>query len=195
MSPLRNISINTKHLLNSSHKITAAQNEDALSYHKVRGLYILAVIFAVTIISLIMIYLKKYYLAVFYFQIFCETIIVILPHSFFVNLPPIELEGKIKIYENWGKIKYNFQRDINVLNDWAILNKMRLHSEKCKIISINNFNQNLLQELRFYLYPCELDDTVLDYTNEGKVVLITTCKFTYKVHQDYNHHKNNCQKI
>ena len=31
-------------------KITAAQNEVALSYHKVRGLYFLAVIFAATII-------------------------------------------------------------------------------------------------------------------------------------------------
>ena len=32
-------------------KITAAQNEDALSYHKVRGLYFLAAIFATTIDS------------------------------------------------------------------------------------------------------------------------------------------------
>ena len=31
-------------------KITAAQNEDALSYHRVRGLYFLAVVFAATII-------------------------------------------------------------------------------------------------------------------------------------------------
>ena len=31
-------------------KITAAQNEVTLSYHKVRGLYFLAVIFAATIV-------------------------------------------------------------------------------------------------------------------------------------------------
>ena len=32
-----------------SHKITAAQNEDALSYHGMRGLYFLAVVFTSTI--------------------------------------------------------------------------------------------------------------------------------------------------
>ena len=32
-------------------KITAAQNEVALSYHRVRGLYFLAVVFAATITS------------------------------------------------------------------------------------------------------------------------------------------------
>ena len=33
----------------TSHKTTAAQNEVALSYHRVRGLYFLAVVFVVTI--------------------------------------------------------------------------------------------------------------------------------------------------
>ena len=61
------------------------------------------------------------------------------------------------------------QRDIDALNNWAILNKMKFHPEKCKILSINNFNYNLLQELPFYLYPYELNGTVLDYTNEKKI--------------------------
>ena len=52
------------------------------------------------------------------------------------------------------------QRDIDALNDWAKLNKINFHAEKCKILSINNFNQNLLQELPFYFYPYELDSTV-----------------------------------
>ena len=60
------------------------------------------------------------------------------------------------------------QRDIDSLNAWATLNKMKFHPEKCKILSINNFNQNLLQELPFYLYRYELDNTVLDYVNEEK---------------------------
>ena len=45
------------------------------------------------------------------------------------------------------------QRDIDALNDWAKLNKMKFHPQKCKILSINNFNQNLLQELPFHYYP------------------------------------------
>ena len=78
------------------------------------------------------------------------------------------------------------QRDIDALNNWAILNKMKFHPEKCKILSINNFNYNLLQELPLYLYPYELDGTVLDYTNEEKDLgVLTTTKFTCKAHQDY----------
>ena len=42
------------------------------------------------------------------------------------------------------------QRDIDSLNAWATLNKMKFHPEKCKILSINNFNYNILQELPFY---------------------------------------------
>ena len=60
------------------------------------------------------------------------------------------------------------QRDIDSLNAWATLNKMKFHPEKCKILSINNFNYNILQELPFYFYPYELDNTVLDYVNEEK---------------------------
>ena len=33
-------------------KTTAAQNEIALSYHRVRGLYFLAVVFAATIVNI-----------------------------------------------------------------------------------------------------------------------------------------------
>ena len=80
------------------------------------------------------------------------------------------------------------QRDIDALNNWVILIKMKFHPEKCKILSINNFNYNLLQELPFYLYPYELDSTVLllDYTNEEKDLgVLTTTKFTCKAHQDY----------
>ena len=78
------------------------------------------------------------------------------------------------------------QRDIDALNAWATLNKMKFHPEKCKILSINNFNYNTLQELPFYLYPYELDNTVLDYVNEEKDPgVLVTSKFTYKAHQEY----------
>ena len=38
----------------------------------------------------------------------------------------------------------------------------------------------------FYLYPYELDSTVLDYVNEEKDLgVLMTSKFTYKAHQQY----------
>ena len=78
------------------------------------------------------------------------------------------------------------QRDIDALNDWAKPNKMKFHPEKCKILSINNFNQSLLQELPFYYYPYELDYTVLDYANEEKDLgMLMTSKLNFKTHQDY----------
>ena len=78
------------------------------------------------------------------------------------------------------------QRDIDSLNAWATLNKMKFHPEKCKILSINNFKYNILQELPFYLYAYELDNTVLDYVNEEKDLgLLMKSKFTYKAHQEY----------
>ena len=78
------------------------------------------------------------------------------------------------------------QRDIDSLNAWATLNKIKFHPEKCKILFINDFNYNILQELPFYLYPYELDNTVLDYVNEEKDLgVLMTSKFTYKAHQEY----------
>ena len=38
-------------------KLTAAQNEVALSYHRVRGLYFLSVIFAGTVLTILILYL------------------------------------------------------------------------------------------------------------------------------------------
>ena len=78
------------------------------------------------------------------------------------------------------------QRDIDALCNWAKINKMNFHPDKCKILSINNFNYNLLQELPFYLYPYQLDSTILDYTHEEKDLgILTTSKFCFKAHQNY----------
>ena len=39
------------------------------------------------------------------------------------------------------------QSDINALCEWVRINKMQFHPEKCKILSVNNFHKNSLQEL------------------------------------------------
>ena len=67
-----------------------------------------------------------------------------------------------------------FQRDIDALCTWATYNKMKFHPDKCKILSIINFNKNLFQELPFYYYPYQLYDTILDYSTEEKDLGILT---------------------
>ena len=78
------------------------------------------------------------------------------------------------------------QADINALNEWAISNKMKFHPKKCKILSVNNFYQNIFQELPFYYFPYQLHNTILDYTPEEKDLgILVTSKFGFKAHQAY----------
>ena len=49
-------------------KTTAAQNEVALSYHKVRGLYFLAIVFVSSIVNLSLVSLFFYYIDVVYYS-------------------------------------------------------------------------------------------------------------------------------
>ena len=78
------------------------------------------------------------------------------------------------------------QSDINALYTWAELNKMKFHPDKCKILSINNFNKNIFQELPFYYYPYQLQTTILDYALEEKDLgILTTPNFSFKTHQNY----------
>ena len=55
--------------------------------------------------------------------------------------------------------------DINALNNWAKLNKMRLHFKKCKALSV------LLKHPHYYILPFdrfayELDNSIIDYYTE-----------------------------
>ena len=86
------------------------------------------------------------------------------------------------------------QLDIDALNKWAVKNKMRFHPDKCKVLSVNNFHKNALSELPFFLFPYELDSTLLDYCDEEKDLgIITSSKFNYKVHRTYILNKANTQ--
>ena len=102
---------------------------------------------------------------------------------------------KIALYADdtkiWRRIRtpedhHILQFDINALNEWASLNKMKFHPKKCKILSVNNFYRNLFQELPFYLFPYQLHNTILDYTPEEKDLgVLVTSKFSFKSHQTY----------
>ena len=86
------------------------------------------------------------------------------------------------------------QLDIDALNKWAVKNKMRFHPDKCKVLSVNNFHKNALSELPFFLFPYELDSTLLDYCDEEKDLgIITPSKFNYKVHRTYILNEANTQ--
>ena len=78
------------------------------------------------------------------------------------------------------------QSDINALNEWALLNKMKFHPDKCKILFVNNFNRNLFQELPFYFYPYQLQNTIVDYAQEEKDLgLLVTSRFSFEAHRTY----------
>ena len=91
----------------------------------------------------------------------------------------------------WRRIKSPadhsiLQSDINALCEWARTNKMKFHPDKCKILSVNNFHKNSLQELPFCYFPYELDNVILDYTDEeNDLGILTTTKFSFKAHQTF----------
>ena len=71
---------------------------------------------------------------------------------------------------------------------------MHFHPDKCKVLSVNNFYKNALSELPFFLFPYELDSTLLHYCDEEKDLgIITPSKFNYKVHRTYILDKANKQ--
>ena len=61
--------------------------------------------------------------------------------------------------------------------EWARINKMTFHPDKCKILLVNNFHKNFLQELY---------NVIFDYTDEEKDLgILTTTKFNFKAHQTF----------
>ena len=62
---------------------------------------------------------------------------------------------------------------------------MRFNTKKCKVLSINHFNKNLLSELPFFLFPYRINTTLLDYSNEEKDLgIIVTNKFSFTNHHN-----------
>ena len=77
------------------------------------------------------------------------------------------------------------QNDIDAMYDWSIKNKMRSNTKKCKDLSINHFNKNLLSEFPFFLFPYRINTTLLDYSNEEKDLgIIVTNKFSFTNHHN-----------
>ena len=76
------------------------------------------------------------------------------------------------------------QKDIDALHLWSIENKMQFHAQKCKVLSINHFHNNLFSELPFFLFPYEINNAIMDYFDEEKDLGITiTSKFKFSNHR------------
>ena len=85
--------------------------------------------------------------------------------------------------------KYDYdilQSDINSLYEWSVRNKMRFHPDKCKILSIHHFHKIVFHELPFFLYPYEMNNTLLDYCNTEKDLgILINNKFNFKDHRNF----------
>ena len=74
--------------------------------------------------------------------------------------------------------------DINALNNWAKLNKMRFHFKKCKALSVS------LKHPSYYILPFdrfayELDNSIIDYyTEETDLGIAITNKLNWESQQD-----------
>ena len=62
------------------------------------------------------------------------------------------------------------QSDIDKLNNWCHANNMKLHPDKCKVISIKASSKNdiLLHTLPFANFSYTIRDSVMDYDNSEK---------------------------
>ena len=76
------------------------------------------------------------------------------------------------------------QKDIDGLHLWLIENKMQFHAQKCEVLSINHFHDNLFSKLPFFLFPYEMNFAIMDYFEEEKDLGITiTSKFKFNNHR------------
>ena len=77
------------------------------------------------------------------------------------------------------------QRDIDYLNNWAVLNKMRFHSQKCKVLSVAVRPPPLLGILPNIQYFYSLGESPLDYVDcERDLGVDINSKFNFNDHCD-----------
>ena len=76
------------------------------------------------------------------------------------------------------------QNDIDYLHDWCISNKMKFHSDKCKVVSINTKSSSSklmhLSLLPFSRFDYTLGNNILDYeVNEKDLGVIVNSNFSW----------------
>ena len=93
----------------------------------------------------------------------------------------ISEETKITLYADDTKIwrdinvsndHFILQNDIDKLQTWAVINKMKFHPSKCKALSVTN-QQNILHNLPFTIFNYKLDSEYIDYVNSQNDLGVT----------------------
>ena len=96
------------------------------------------------------------------------------------------------------------QKDIDYLNDWARLNKMKFHPTKCKVVSIHS-RPSPLSMLPFHMYQYHLGGCPLEYVeNEKDLGVLVNTNFNFdtqceallsKASQQFGLLKRTCQFV
>ena len=79
---------------------------------------------------------------------------------------------------NWGTDSFEtieceddqltLQLDINYLHDWSVLNKMKFHPSKCKVLMVSKHPPPFLNILPFIQFQYTKSDKILDYVDSDK---------------------------
>ena len=78
----------------------------------------------------------------------------------------------------------SLQKDINVLNNWCIDNKMKLNPEKCKALTIITNDISWIEELPLTKFYYTLGDNIIDYSmNERDLGVNFNVKMNFEEHQ------------
>ena len=76
-----------------------------------------------------------------------------------------------KIWRNINSIEdsYIIQRDIDYMMNWASLNKMNFHPNKCKVLQVSSKRSNpIFSALPFSMFYYRIGDCILDYVDFEK---------------------------
>ena len=78
------------------------------------------------------------------------------------------------------------QKDIDTLYKWTMVNKLKFHADKCKVLSVANNVPLFVDVLPFSRYSYQLGSTILDYTNcERDLGILVNERFNWQDHQTY----------
>ena len=97
------------------------------------------------------------------------------------------------------------QKDIDSLHKWCIVNNMKFHENKCKVLTVTNSKPLFMDVLPFTTHPYTLGNIILDYTScERDLGVFINERFEWQDHHNhilkkaYQMHgltKRNCHSV
>ena len=78
------------------------------------------------------------------------------------------------------------QKDIDRLHKWCIVNNMKFHENKCKVLTVTNSKPLFMDVLPFTTHPYTLGNIILDYTScERDLGLFINERFEWQDHHNH----------